>query len=103
MIDATIAHYQIIEKLGAGGMGEVYRATDLRLKRDVAIKLLHAAFATDKERMRRFELEAQAAGKLNHPSILAVYDLGIQDGSPFLVTELLEGESLRVRLASGKL
>ena len=82
-------------------MGEVYRARDTRLGRDVAVKVLPASFASDPERLRRFEAEARAAGMLNHPNILAVYDIGTQDGAPYLVTELLEGQTLRERLAEG--
>jgi Tol biopolymer transport system component len=93
--------YEILSPLGAGGMGEVYRARDERLKRDVAIKVLPASFASDTERLRRFEQEAQAAGALNHPNITAVHDFGSVDGAPYIVTELLEGETLRSRLAGG--
>ena len=100
---SRIGAYEVRSLIGAGGMGEVYRASDPRLKRDVAIKVLPAAFAQDPERMRRFEFEAQAAGRLNHPNVLSVYDLGVHDGSPYLVSELLEGESLRERLRAGKL
>src|SRR5262245_24265398 len=95
--------YEILAPLGAGGMGEVYRARDERLKRDVAVKVLPQSFANDPDRMRRFEHEAQAAGGLNHPNILAIYDLGSVEGSPYLVSELLEGESLRERLVAGGL
>ena len=95
--------YEILSPLGAGGMGEVYRARDERLKRDVAIKVLPASYSQDADRLRRFELEAQAAGALNHPNITAVYDLGAHDGAPYIVTELLEGETLRARLAGGAL
>jgi len=95
--------YEIISPLGAGGMGEVYRARDTRLDRIVAIKIVHATFAGDAERLRRFEQEARAVGALNHPNILAIYDVGDYEGSPFLVTELLEGDSLRDRLQSGPL
>ncbi len=95
--------YEIVAPLGAGGMGEVYRARDTRLRRDVATKVLPALFATDAERLRRFEQEARAAGALNHPNILAIYDIGTHDGAPYLITELLEGETLRDRLASGPL
>ena len=95
--------YEIVGLLGAGGMGEVYRARDARLKRDVAIKVLPASFAQDADRLRRFEQEAQAAGGLNHPNITSVYDLGSHDGSPYIVTELLEGETLRARLSGGAL
>ena len=95
--------YQILAPLGAGGMGEVYRARDNRLKREVAIKVLPASFSNDPERLRRFEQEAQAAGSLNHPGITAVYDFGTHEGAPYIVTELLEGETLRARLAAGAL
>lgn len=87
--------YEILGPLGAGGMGEVYRARDARLSRDVAVKVIPAAFAADPERLRRFEQEARAVGMLNHPNILAVYDIGTHEGSPYLVTELLEGATLR--------
>ena len=95
--------YEIVGPIGAGGMGEVYRARDTRLGRDVAVKVLPASFASDSERLRRFEQEARAVAALNHPNILAVYDIGTHDGAPFLVTELLEGETLRERLAEGAL
>src|SRR6185436_15391832 len=95
--------YEILAPIGAGGMGEVYRARDPKLKRDVAIKVLPTTYASDEERLRRFEQEAQAAGALNHPNITAVYELGSHDGSPYIVTELLEGETLRGRLAGGAL
>ena len=84
-------------------MGEVYRARDPRLGRDVAIKVIPETFATDASRLHRFEQEARAAGQLNHPNILAVYDVGIHDGAPYIVSELLEGESLRSRLQGGAL
>jgi serine/threonine protein kinase len=84
-------------------MGEVYRARDPRLGRDVAVKVLPASFSSDPDRLRRFEQEARAAGILNHPNITAVYDVGTLDGSPYVVTELLEGETLRSRLAGGAL
>jgi serine/threonine protein kinase len=95
--------YEIIGPLGAGGMGEVYRARDRRLNRDVAIKVLPASFALDQERLQRFMCEAQAAGALNHPNILAVFDIGTHDGSPYLVSELLEGETLGARLVNGRI
>src|SRR6476660_6734760 len=91
--------YEVLGTIGAGGMGEVYRARDPRLKRDVAIKVLPGSFSQDEERMRRFEQEGQAAGALNHPSITAVYDIGTHEGAPYVVTELLEGETLRERLS----
>ncbi|HSE22284.1 MAG TPA: serine/threonine-protein kinase, partial [Pyrinomonadaceae bacterium] len=96
-----IAQYRIVSKIGAGGMGEVYRAHDSRLNRDVAIKLLPAEFAHHEDRLRRFEQEARATSALNHPNILTVYDIGEHEGSPFMVTELLEGEELRQRLDHG--
>ena len=98
---AKIGPYEIIAPLGAGGMGEVYRARDPRLGREVAVKVLPASFCGDADRLRRFEQEARAAGALNHPGILAVYDVGTHEGTPFLVTELLEGATLRDRLAGG--
>src|SRR3984885_6769980 len=93
--------YEIQSALGAGGMGEVYRARDGRLHRDVAIKVLPAAFARDLDRMRRFQQEAQAVAALNHPNILAIHDFGEHEGSPYIVTEFLEGETLRERLRLG--
>ena len=98
---APVGPYTIVGWLGAGGMGEVYRASDPRLARDVAIKLIPDTFATDPKRLRRVEQEARAAGQLNHPNILAVYDVGAHDGVPYIVSELLEGESLRTRLQRG--
>jgi eukaryotic-like serine/threonine-protein kinase len=93
--------YEIVAPVGEGGMGEVYRARDTRLNRSVAIKVLPQAIASDAERMSRFEQEARTVAALNHPNILAVYDVGVQDGTPYLVTELLEGETLRERLDRG--
>lgn len=100
---ARLGPYQIRGPLGAGGMGEVHRARDPRLHRDVAIKVLPPAFASDPERLSRFEQEARAVAALNHPNILAIYDVGSEGGRPFLVTELLEGETLRARLAGDPL
>src|SRR5687767_6277381 len=93
--------YEVLAPLGAGGMGEVYRAKDSRLGRHVAIKVLPAAFSADPERLTRFEQEARAAAALNHPNILAVHDVGQHHGSPYIVSELLEGETLRERLTAG--
>jgi len=93
--------YEIVAPIGAGGMGEVYRARDTRLGRDVAIKVLPAEFAADAERLKRFEREAKATAALSHPNILDVHDVGTHEGVPYLVEELLEGESLRERLARG--
>jgi serine/threonine protein kinase/Tfp pilus assembly protein PilF len=95
--------YEIVALIGSGGMGEVYRARDTRLGRDVAIKVLPAEFAEDPERLRRFEQEARAVAALSHPNVLAVYDVGTHEAIPYLVTELLEGESLRDRLRAGGL
>ena len=93
--------YEVVSALGAGGMGEVYRARDTRLGRDVALKVLTESFAHEPERLRRFEQEARAVAALNHPNILALYDIGSHDGRPYLVSELLEGQSLREILNAG--
>lgn len=98
-----IGPYEILAPLGAGGMGEVYRARDSRLGRDVAIKVLPESMARDAERLRRFETEARAVAALNHPNILSVHDIGTHDGAPYLVSECLEGQSLRQELSSGAL
>src|SRR6202011_1976930 len=95
--------YEILAPLGAGGMGEVYRARDARLGREVAIKVLPASFSADADRLRRFEQEARAAGILNHPNLTAVLDIGEHEGAPYVVQELLEGETLRQALAGGRL
>ncbi|HEU4725896.1 MAG TPA: protein kinase [Candidatus Eisenbacteria bacterium] len=93
--------YEISGLLGAGGMGEVYRARDTRLGRDVAVKVLPRGMASDPERQQRFEAEARAAGSLNHPNIVTLHDVGVADGIPYLVTEVLEGESLRAVIQRG--
>jgi len=98
---SKLGPYEIVSLIGAGGMGEVYRARDSRLKRDVAIKVLPRALSLDADRLRRFEQEALATAALNHPNILAVFDIGASDGAPYVVSELLEGETLRDRLRSG--
>ena len=95
--------YEIVGPLGAGGMGEVYRARDSRLERDVAVKILPGEFSAEPTRRARFEREARAAGQLNHPNILAVFDVGTHEGMPYIVSELLEGETLRDRLRNGAL
>ena len=100
---AKLGPYEILAPLGAGGMGEVYRARDTRLGREVAVKVLPASLSADPERLRRFDQEARAAGALNHPNILVIYDIGTQDGSAYLVSELLEGETLSERLRGGAL
>src|SRR5512132_3624167 len=98
---ARLGPYEIIAPLGAGGMGEVYRARDARLGRDVAIKALPAAFAADPERLARFQREAQTLASLNHPNIAAIYGLEEASGTPHLVLELVEGETLAALLARG--
>jgi serine/threonine-protein kinase len=103
MIGKTFSHYKILEKLGAGGMGEVYRAEDLRLHRHVAVKVLPDLFAGDPERLARFEREAKLVAALNHPNIAAIYGLEEAEGKRFLVLELVEGETLAQRLGRGPL
>lgn len=93
-----IGRYEIRAKIGEGGMGEVYTARDEQINRDVAIKVLPPALSADADRLRRFEQEAQAAGSLNHPNILVVYDVGTHNGASYVVSELLEGETLRDRI-----
>jgi Tol biopolymer transport system component len=100
---SRLGPYEILAPIGAGGMGEVYRAKDPRLGREVAIKVLPPSFSQDADRLRRFEQEAKAAGVLNHPNITAVYDIGSHDDAPYVVQELLEGETLRAELAAGPL
>jgi eukaryotic-like serine/threonine-protein kinase len=100
---SRLGPYEVVSPLGAGAMGEVYRAKDPRLGRDVAIKVLPASFSADPDRLRRFEQEARAAGILNHPNITAVLDIGEHDGAPYVVQELLEGETLRQAMAGGRL
>jgi len=101
LIGRTLGHYRIVEKIGEGGMGVVYRAHDERLDRDVAIKVLPEAVAQDEERLARFEWEAKAVGSLNHPNILTVHEIDTFEGQPFIVTELLEGETLREVVGKG--
>src|ERR1700733_8771505 len=103
MTGQVIGHYQILEKIGAGAMGEVFRARDHRLGRDVALKITRPTSSDNPDPLRRFELEARAAAALNHPNIVAVYDVGFNEGSPYIVCELLEGQTLRKRLAEGAL
>src|SRR4051794_29947705 len=98
---SRLSNYEIIAPLGAGGMGEVYRARDPVLKRDVAIKVLPESWSRDQERLRRFRLEAQATAALNHPNIISIFQVGEHDGYPYIVTELLQGETLRDRLRRG--
>jgi len=98
---SRLGDYEIVALVGSGGMGEVYRARDTILKRDVAIKVLPEYWSRDPERLRRFELEAQAAAALTHPNIVSIHHVGRYDGSPYIVTELLHGETLRERLRHG--
>src|SRR5216684_2585658 len=101
--DAMLGPYRIVSLLGEGGMGAVYRAKDTRLGRDVAVKILTALTLSDQERVQRFEQEARATGMLNHPNLLTIYDVGNENGTAYIVSELLEGETLRERLERGPL
>src|SRR5689334_22569301 len=98
---SRLGAYEILSPLGAGGMGEVYRAKDARLGREVAIKVLPTAMASDPDRRARFEQEARSASALNHPNILTIYDIGETDGTVFIAMELVEGRTLRELVASG--
>ena len=103
MIGATLGPYRVLEKLGEGGMGVVYRARDTRLGRDVAIKVMPADLASEPDRLRRFEQEARTVAALSHPNIVALYDIGTHEGAPYLVSELLEGQTLREEIDAGGL
>src|SRR6476660_10652911 len=100
---ARLGTYDIVAKIGEGGMGEVYRAREPRLGRNVAIKILPAAFSTDSDRLWRFEREARAVASLNHPHICTIHDIGEHDGHRYLVMELLEGQTLERKLQAGPL
>src|SRR6059036_3088988 len=100
MIGTSLNQYRITASIGAGGMGEVFRARDTRLNRDVAVKVLPKDFSVDADRLRRFEQESKTLAALNHPNILTVFDAGVQEGAPYLVSELLEGQTLREVLGS---
>ena len=97
-----VGPYEVMAVLGTGGMAEVYRARDTRLGREVALKVVKAPMAANPELLERLEKEARIAGSLNHPNLVVVYDVGQHDGTPYFVTELLEGESLRSRLSRGR-
>ena len=101
LVNRVVGHYRITARLGAGGMGEVYLAVDTRLDRPVAVKWLPPGVAQDAERLRRFHAEAKAASSLNHPHILVVHDYGDDNGRPYMVTEFVEGGTLRDRLRRG--
>ena len=103
MIGRRLGPYEIVARLGAGGMGEVYRARDTRLDRDVAVKVLRPDMAADSDRLQRFEQEARAASALKHPNILTVYDIGRDHETAYLAMEWIDGETLRALLARGRL
>src|SRR6478736_6165717 len=101
--EETIAHYRIIEPIGAGGMGEVFKAYDKKLHRIVALKLLPAEYVAQQERRRRFMQEARAASALNHPHILTIYEVGEDAGRPYIAMEYIEGETVRQKIRSRRL
>src|SRR5678809_1518397 len=98
-----VSHYRILEKLGAGGMGEVYLAEDMKLGRKIAIKILSEEFTTNRDRLNRFELEASAASNLNHPNILTIHEMGVDEGRHYIATEFIDGVTLRRKMAASQL
>src|SRR5262245_46432623 len=103
LIGQTIGHYKIAQRISAGGMGEVYLATDTIVGRKAALKFLHARFTGDATRLKRFQQEARAVASLNHPNILTIYEVGEDDSVQYIASELIEGETLRQRLTRGRM
>ena len=98
-----LSHYRVLSRLGAGGMGEVYLAEDLRLGRKLALKIVSARLAQDEDRLQRFQWEARSVSALNHPNVITIYDIGEADGQHFIATEFIDGETLRARVSAGPL